>query len=166
MMIAVICYLTFRMKINPQTLNHIQNSHSYWCATSFLSLPSCSHRPQVVGEAKLIVAVLDVVVRAHIQSVIGIAWREVLQRIPLISDKSLLKTYQEDSCNPQKARWIKLPLQIKNATLYSVSELSQMLHVTPATIRHYLNQGKLRGKKAYGRWFITYEDLMGYIKGF
>jgi hypothetical protein len=59
-----------------------------------------------------------------------------------------------------------MPVQIKNTTLYSVSELSQMLHLTPTTVRSYLNQGKLRGKKAYGRWFITYEDLTGYIKGF
>jgi hypothetical protein len=59
-----------------------------------------------------------------------------------------------------------MPLQINNATLYSVSELSQMLHLTPTTIRNYLNKGKLRGQKAYGRWFITYEDLTGYIKGF
>jgi hypothetical protein len=59
-----------------------------------------------------------------------------------------------------------MPLQVKNATLFSVAELSQMLHLTPTTIRNYLNKGKLRGQKASGRWFITYEDLTGYIKGF
>ena len=58
-----------------------------------------------------------------------------------------------------------MPLQLKNATLYSVAELSQMLHLSPTTIRHYLSEGKIGGKKAYGRWFITYEDLTGYIKG-
>ena len=47
-----------------------------------------------------------------------------------------------------------MPVQIKNTTLYSVSELSQMLHLTPTTVRSYLNKGKLRGKKAYGRWYF------------
>ena len=59
-----------------------------------------------------------------------------------------------------------MPVQIQNTTLYSVVELSMMLNVTTATIRNYLNQGKLRGDKVMGRWLITYEDLMGFIKRF
>jgi hypothetical protein len=46
------------------------------------------------------------------------------------------------------------------------SSKSEVNYDAPTTVRSYLNQGKLRGKKAYGRWFITYEDLTGYIKGF
>jgi len=65
-----------------------------------------------------------------------------------------------------KVRWMTVPLNVKNTTLFSVAELSQILHLTPTTIRNYLNEGKLRGQKASGRWFITYEDLTGYIKVF
>ena len=59
-----------------------------------------------------------------------------------------------------------MPVQIKDTTLYSVPEISQMLHLTPTTIRNYLKKGKLRGHKIDNRWIIAYEDLSGFIKGF
>lgn len=59
-----------------------------------------------------------------------------------------------------------MPFQIKDITLYSVPEISQVLNVTTSTTRNYLKQGKLRGQKIYGKWVISYEDLMEYIKRF
>jgi len=52
-----------------------------------------------------------------------------------------------------------MPTKIRNKTLYSVPELSQKLNVTTVTIRNYLKQGKLRGQKARGRWFISDKDI-------
>ena len=58
------------------------------------------------------------------------------------------------------------PFQIRDITLYSVPEISQVLNVTPTTTRTYLNKGLLIGHKIHGKWVISYEDLMDYIKRF
>ena len=55
-----------------------------------------------------------------------------------------------------------MPTTIRDKTLYSVPELSQKLNVTTVTIRNYLKQGKLKGQKVMGRWFI----LGDYIEEF
>ena len=52
-----------------------------------------------------------------------------------------------------------MAITISGQTLYSVSELSQKLNVTAVTIRNYIKQGKLRGQKAMGRWFISEQDM-------
>ena len=54
--------------------------------------------------------------------------------------------------------------KIGEKTLYSVKEVSQKLNVTPVTIWKYLKEGKLRGQKTMGRWFILDEDLMEFFK--
>ena len=59
-----------------------------------------------------------------------------------------------------------MPFQIKDITLYSVPEISQVLNVTSSTTRNYLKKGILRGHKIHGKWVISYEDLMEYIKRF
>ena len=53
-----------------------------------------------------------------------------------------------------------MPIQIIGTNLYSVTELSEKLNVTTVTIRNYLKQGKLKGKKVMGRWLILEEDAM------
>lgn len=52
-----------------------------------------------------------------------------------------------------------MPTTINEMNLYSVPELSQRLNVTTVTIRNYLKQGKLKGQKVMGRWFISDEDI-------
>ena len=51
-----------------------------------------------------------------------------------------------------------MPIQIMETNLYSVAELSEKLNVTTVTIRNYLKEGKLKGKKVMGRWLISEED--------
>ena len=58
-----------------------------------------------------------------------------------------------------------MPTTIRDMTLYSVPELSQKLNVTTVTIRNYLKQGKLKGQKVMGRWFISGEDIMEFFEG-
>ena len=58
----------------------------------------------------------------------------------------------------------RMPIIIKDMTLYSVPEVSQKLNVTTVTIRNYLRQGKLKGQKVMGRWFISEEDLVEFFK--
>ncbi len=52
---------------------------------------------------------------------------------------------------------------IRDKNLYTVAEISQKLNVTPVTIWKYLKQGKLKGKKVMGRWFISDEDIAGFF---
>ena len=57
-----------------------------------------------------------------------------------------------------------MPTKIKDITLYSVTELSQKLNVTPVTIWKYLKQGKLKGQKAMGKWFISDKNIVDFFK--
>ena len=57
-----------------------------------------------------------------------------------------------------------MPTTIRDKTLYSVPELSQKLNVTTVTIRNYLKQGKLKGQKVMGRWFIVDDDIVEFFK--
>ena len=57
-----------------------------------------------------------------------------------------------------------MPIKIKDMTLYSVQEVSHKLNVTTVTIRNYLRQGKLKGQKVMGRWFISEEDLVEFFR--
>ncbi len=52
-----------------------------------------------------------------------------------------------------------MPSKIRDIILYSVPELSQALNVTTVTVRKYLKQGKLKGKKVMGRWFVSGEEV-------
>ncbi len=56
-----------------------------------------------------------------------------------------------------------MAITISGQTLYSVSELSQKLNVTTVTIRNYIKQGRLRGQKAMGRWFIAEQDMVEFF---
>ena len=57
-----------------------------------------------------------------------------------------------------------MPTKIKDISLYSVTELSQKLNVTPDTIWRYLKQGRLKGQKVMGKWFISGEELFDFFK--
>ena len=52
---------------------------------------------------------------------------------------------------------------IRNKNLYTVAELSQKLNVTPVTIWKYLKQGKLKGQKTMGKWFISDEEIVEFF---
>ena len=47
--------------------------------------------------------------------------------------------------------------------LYDVEELSEVLHVTKYTIRNYLRQGKLKGRKLARRWYVPEISLREYF---
>ena len=56
-----------------------------------------------------------------------------------------------------------MPTNIKNATLYSVPEVSHMLNVTTVSIRNYIKQGYLNGQKVMGRWVVVEEELNEFL---
>ena len=56
-----------------------------------------------------------------------------------------------------------MPKQIGDLTLYSVDDLHQQLGMSKMTIRTYLREGKIRGRKLGVSWYVTEEALRDYF---
>jgi excisionase family DNA binding protein len=52
-----------------------------------------------------------------------------------------------------------MPIKISGTTLYTVQEIADKLAVTTVTIRNYIIRGSLKGKKVFGRWLFTEEQV-------
>jgi RNA polymerase primary sigma factor len=46
------------------------------------------------------------------------------------------------------------PTEVEGLTLYVVRDLSEELKLTLQTVRNYIKQGKLNGRKIGGRWYV------------
>jgi excisionase family DNA binding protein len=57
-----------------------------------------------------------------------------------------------------------MSIQVGDMKLYAVEELAEMLAVGEPTIRRYLRQGKLKGKKLAKRWYVSEENLKDYFQ--
>ena len=57
-----------------------------------------------------------------------------------------------------------MSIQVGDMKLYDVEELSEMLDVGLPTIRRYLREGKLKGKKLAKRWYVSEENLKDYFQ--
>jgi excisionase family DNA binding protein len=55
-----------------------------------------------------------------------------------------------------------MSIQVGDMKLYDVEELAEMLDVGLPTIRRYLRQGRLKGKKLAKRWYVSEENLKDY----
>lgn len=53
--------------------------------------------------------------------------------------------------------------RIGDLKLFSVDDLHEMLGISKMTIRAYLREGKLKGRKMGVKWFITEESLRNYF---
>lgn len=53
--------------------------------------------------------------------------------------------------------------QIGALTLYSVDDLHDQLGLSKMTIRAYLREGKIRGRKLGVKWYVTEEALRDYF---
>lgn len=56
-----------------------------------------------------------------------------------------------------------MPKQVGSLTLYSVDDLHNQLGLSKMTIRAYLREGKIRGRKLGVQWYITEEALREYF---
>jgi excisionase family DNA binding protein len=56
-----------------------------------------------------------------------------------------------------------MPKQIGSLTLYSVDDLHEQLGLSKMTIRTYLREGKIRGRKLGVSWYVTEEALREYF---
>ena len=57
-----------------------------------------------------------------------------------------------------------MSIQVGDMKLYDVEELAEMLDVGLPTIRRYLRQGKLKGKKLAKRWYVSEDNLKDYFQ--
>jgi len=56
-----------------------------------------------------------------------------------------------------------MPKKIGNLTLYSVDDLHEQLGISKMTIRAYLREGRIRGRKLGVSWYVTEEALRDYF---
>lgn len=56
-----------------------------------------------------------------------------------------------------------MPKQIGSLTLYSVDDLHETLGLSKMTIRAYLREGRIRGRKLGVSWYVTEEALREYF---
>lgn len=56
-----------------------------------------------------------------------------------------------------------MPKKIGNLTLFSVDDLHEQLGLSKMTIRAYLRNGKIRGRKLGVKWYVTEEALHEYF---
>ena len=57
-----------------------------------------------------------------------------------------------------------MPKKIGNMTLYSLEELSKTLEITTVTLRAYIKQGRIKGQKVGGKWFVSEESLKAFFE--
>lgn len=53
----------------------------------------------------------------------------------------------------------------KKLVIYTVPELCELLNMTPQSVRKYLNEGKIRGTKAGGKWLVDEEAIKEFLRG-
>ena len=56
-----------------------------------------------------------------------------------------------------------MPKKIGSLTLYSIDDLNEMLGVSKMTLRAYLREGRLKGKKLGVQWYVTEEAIKEYF---
>jgi len=57
-----------------------------------------------------------------------------------------------------------MSIELGKVTLFTVEELAERLDVQERTIREYLREGKLQGRKMAGRWYVTDEAIADYFR--
>lgn len=58
-----------------------------------------------------------------------------------------------------------MPKQIGNLTLYSIDDLHEQLGISKMTLRAYLREGRIRGRKLGVSWFVTEDAIREYFEG-
>ncbi len=56
-----------------------------------------------------------------------------------------------------------MPKKIGSLTLYSVDDLHELLGISKMTLRAYLREGRLKGRKLGVQWFVTEEAIRDYF---
>ena len=52
-----------------------------------------------------------------------------------------------------------------NLVVYTVADLSKLLNTTPQTVRRYINEGKIKGRKVGRQWLVNEEAVKEFLRG-
>lgn len=52
-----------------------------------------------------------------------------------------------------------------NIVVYTVADLSKLLNTTPQTVRRYINEGKIKGRKVGRQWLVDEEAVKEFLRG-
>jgi excisionase family DNA binding protein len=56
-------------------------------------------------------------------------------------------------------------LEKGNLVVYTVPDLCKLLNTTPQTVRRYINEGKIRGRKVGRQWLVDEDAVKEYLRG-
>lgn len=56
-------------------------------------------------------------------------------------------------------------LEKGNLVVYTVADLSKLLNTTPQTVRRYINEGKIKGRKIGRQWLVDEEAVKEFLRG-
>lgn len=56
-----------------------------------------------------------------------------------------------------------MSIQVGEIVMYTVEEISEMLQLSTQSVKKYLNQKKIIGKKIGVRWFVSEENLKNFL---
>lgn len=56
-----------------------------------------------------------------------------------------------------------MPKMIGSLALYTVEELSETLEIQERTLREYLREGRLKGRKLARRWYVSEDNIREYF---
>ncbi len=57
-----------------------------------------------------------------------------------------------------------MPKRIGSLTLYSIDDLHEQLGISKMTLRAYLREGRIRGRKLGVQWYVTEEAIREYFE--
>ena len=56
-----------------------------------------------------------------------------------------------------------MPIRLEGMTLYTVKDIEELLGIGNSTVRRYISQGRLKGRKMARRWYIPAQSLLDYF---
>lgn len=57
-----------------------------------------------------------------------------------------------------------MPIRLEGMTLYTVKDIEELLGIGNSTVRRYIAEGRLNGRKMARRWYIPAESLLDYFR--
>jgi len=56
-------------------------------------------------------------------------------------------------------------IKIGDIKAYDVQELAKLFDMTPQSIRKFIREGRIKGRKVGTRWYVTEEAIRDYLMG-
>lgn len=56
-------------------------------------------------------------------------------------------------------------IQIGDIKAYDVQEIAKLFDMTPQSVRKFIREGRIKGRKVGTRWYVTEEAIRDYLMG-